>query len=463
MRKTVEIEKRTIHIRDLCRLWRDPPDEQSKDERYTNQHGQGATQSRVVVDPASVPVALEKWSSPKIQGFYKIYVQPYFSAIPKSQHDVIIKLLDLLGNQDIAEKTASIDPNDPDIEQRYKNMVGISLLDHTLSVARKACEYQKQKTDAHIMMGSVLIAALAHDIGQLADIRGRYGAGLDNHVFGSGQWVKRELESIQFLDRISEAVCYHHASDKELEKRCNEDNTILQILRQADQAVREAELKKAGSAASNTHKKAEKLPIQPQVSETAQKIQPVTKNTPSAGNQSQALENNQTTDENQARPDNDTEEKIGLYINETDADKEEEFFNWFDEFVLLDAIQQNVTSKGLDCFYFDGHVYVTPKALFRIINEKRIEKSLPPFDDIKDARDYVSVKISRIKNVQCRLYFKRKPEGRKPYKGYYYVVDVGHFRKDLATMDTEPATDLQGHIIDKSKILNEILTDDNNR
>lgn len=122
-----------------------------------------------------------------------------------------------------------------------KRFSRVTLLDHSLRVARRIKEIYDALYTERILYGKHLIAALAHDVGKMEHLRqgeGRYVK--DDHAAASARALNRWImecggESAALSLRAAvDAVRNHHRS-------VNEPDAILENLKKADVAAREEE------------------------------------------------------------------------------------------------------------------------------------------------------------------------------------------------------------------------------
>ena len=153
---------------------------------------------------------------------------------------VIEKVLLVLDEHGICSSVVSGDGKSA-FSPTAKRFSRVTLLDHSLRVARRMREMHDVVYTEKVLYGKHLIAALAHDVGKMEHLRpeeGRYVK--DDHAAASARalngWIMEcggEKAAFEFR-AVVDAVRNHHRS-------VTEPDSILENLKKADMAAREEE------------------------------------------------------------------------------------------------------------------------------------------------------------------------------------------------------------------------------
>ncbi|QTA78520.1 HD domain-containing protein [Desulfonema limicola] len=363
----VTISERLIDIGLLSEIWKgvSEPVSQCSQEKET-------------------PIGIENtWENRENSQFWEQYILPYHGDIGQVHLEVIreiLKDLELYGN------CPSIVINDNETSADYQVLTDVSLLEHTLNVCRKARDILKtSEADYQVSMAKVMIAALGHDMGKIPEIAQPDWQMINSHTFKSCEWLKKKINHLRNKDNILEAVKLHHAGERELNPYMG--NKILSILRQADYAARESELK-----TYRLHYRSSNEDIIQKVFDTKSL---------------DAFSDNQSTEV----------EKSGL-PDETRND------NQVTEDMFLKALAPEISNNEFDAFRFNNCAYFSVNVLQKVLNNQRQSLDQPPFYKAEDVRTFIDSRFTKMKKGRFRLRFKDKPRPFKPIKLYLYVTDA---------------------------------------
>lgn len=258
-----EIEK--IDLKDIAKIW-------LKDENIIMQD----TLKKELAKPVSIPLdakdSLLKVSNIKDNEgniFIEEYIKRNLKYLSLKQIESIIKLLQLLeDNKDCPSVVSafSLDPNllykdggnfaeqiyvTLDKKTRYDIFESISLYKHSLGVAKNAItllnEDKNLKAYKKTLLGKILIASLAHDIGKIHNFNLKNNDFKEKNNFYKlrQQQPHQQLSYIILYDsfkecpnltEIAEAVKKHHTSV------VTKENVLLKLLIDADKKTRNDEL-----------------------------------------------------------------------------------------------------------------------------------------------------------------------------------------------------------------------------
>ncbi|QTA78824.1 HD domain-containing protein [Desulfonema limicola] len=363
----VTISERLIDIGLLSEIWKgvSEPVSQCSQEKET-------------------PIGIEStWENGEISQFWEQYILPYHGDIGQVHLNII---RDLLKDLELYGKCPSIVINDNETSADYRVLADVSLLEHTLNVCRKARDILKTgEADYQMSMAKVMIASLAHDMGNIPEIAQQDWQMINSHTIKSFEWLKEKINHLGNKDKILEAVRFHHAGDKELKQYTG--NKILSILRQADYAARESELK-----AYNLNNRASNEDI-------IQNIFDVKSSENLSDNLNSKVEKSESPDENRNN-------------------------NQVTEDMFLKALANEISDNGFDAFWFNNCAYFSVKVLQKALNQLRQSLDQPTFHNAEDVRTFIDSRFTKMKKGRFRLRFMDKPRKYRPIKLYLYVTDA---------------------------------------
>ena len=188
-------------------------------------------------EPASAPA----FRHPQTRAFWEEEIEPHRRPLERRRElPVIEKVLIVLDEHGICSSVVAGDGKSA-FSPTARRFSRVTLLDHSLRVARRMREIHDAVYTEKILYGKHLIAALAHDVGKMEHLRpgeGRYVK--DNHAAASARTLNRwimecggEKAALEFRT-VVDAVRNHHRS-------VNEPDSILENLKRADTAAREEE------------------------------------------------------------------------------------------------------------------------------------------------------------------------------------------------------------------------------
>lgn len=189
----------------------------------------------------SEPVAAPAFRHLQTRVFWEEEIEPHRRLFERRRElPVIEKVLLVLDEHGICSSVVSGDGKSA-FSPTARRFSRVTLLDHSLRVARRMREMHDAVYTEKVLYGKHLIAALAHDIGKMEHLRpeeGRYVK--DNHAAASARmlnkWIMEcggEKAALEFR-AVVDAVRNHHRS-------VNEPDSILENLKRADTAAREEE------------------------------------------------------------------------------------------------------------------------------------------------------------------------------------------------------------------------------
>ncbi len=189
----------------------------------------------------SEPEAAPAFRHLQTRVFWEEEIEPHRRLFERRRElPVIEKVLLVLDEHGICSSVVSGDGKSA-FSPTARRFSRVTLLDHSLRVARRMREMHDAVYTEKVLYGKHLIAALAHDIGKMEHLRpeeGRYVK--DNHAAASARmlnkWIMEcggEKAALEFR-AVVDAVRNHHRS-------VNEPDSILENLKRADTAAREEE------------------------------------------------------------------------------------------------------------------------------------------------------------------------------------------------------------------------------
>ncbi|MDA8161266.1 MAG: HD domain-containing protein [Desulfobacteraceae bacterium] len=218
---------KTIHISKLSPLWRD---------------------ERIIAKEKEVPLPIH----PRAAAFRdKLQHWAWFGKFPQ-QRAVCIQLLALLDREGHCPSVVNL-PRDVEgswDENTFRILAKTTLLDHSLNVAEQVVRLLSESKAWHVIPDT-MIAALAHDLGKLASLRG-YLYSLGEHPLTAERPLAGmpEFNALPKKNEILRAIRLHHKMP---------DGLLGKTLKKADQLARQQELE-AVVIAESTRKASETLP-----------------------------------------------------------------------------------------------------------------------------------------------------------------------------------------------------------
>ena len=188
-------------------------------------------------EPATEPV----FKNPQTRAFWTEEIEPNRSLLEKRRELAVIERVLLeLDEHGLCSSVVSGDGKST-FAPTARRFSRVTLLDHSLRVARCMREIHDSLYTERILFGKHLIAALAHDVGKMEHLRpegGRYVK--DDHAAASARalnaWIMEcggERAALEFRSVVG-SVRNHHRS-------ANAPDPILENLKRADTAAREEE------------------------------------------------------------------------------------------------------------------------------------------------------------------------------------------------------------------------------
>ena len=189
----------------------------------------------------SEPGATPSFRHLQTRTFWEEEIAPHRTLLERRRElPVIEKVLLVLDEHGICSSVVSGDGKSA-FSPTARRFSRVTLLDHSLRVARRMREIHDAVYTEKILYGKHLVAALAHDIGKMEHLRpeeGRYVK--DDHAAASARALNRwimecggEKAALEFRAAV-DAVRNHHRS-------VNTPDSILENLKRADTAAREEE------------------------------------------------------------------------------------------------------------------------------------------------------------------------------------------------------------------------------
>ncbi len=189
----------------------------------------------------SEPGAVPAFKNPQTRTFWEEEIEPHRHLLERRRElPVIEKVLLVLDEHGICSSVVSGDGKST-FSPTARRFSRVTLLDHSLRVARRMREAHDAVYTERILYGKHLMAALAHDVGKMEHLRPegrRYVK--DDHAAASARalnaWIMEcggEKAALE-LRSVVDAVRNHHRS-------VNEPDSLLENLKRADTAAREEE------------------------------------------------------------------------------------------------------------------------------------------------------------------------------------------------------------------------------
>ncbi len=345
---------RQIRLGDLARaFWQERPEDQ------------GAIKDQDAPRSGADPV----FENQDIENFWLEYVRPFRSTMTAPMFQAIQALLLEIESLESCSSIAAADSETP---RQYRVLSRITLLDHSLTVAREAVDLLRAKeNDFQMHAGKILLAALFHDMGK------HPSASIANmpHSYTGAVWLQKRIGQLRDREQIVEAVRLHHA-DYGL-KKFSSNNPILPVLVQADRIARRKELARVS--------------VEDQTIGAGQSICP---------------------------PETDGDPQNSLELDDTQWDA------WFSKEKFIAVLRTQITCMGFDGFCFGDEVYFSPSIVEVALNQIRAEQGLAPADFRQDLPRLITSRIPEARNEKYRLRFK---DDFKPMKKWFFVFAAADF------------------------------------
>lgn len=195
----------------------------------------------VLVLSDSRPADAPPFGHPQTRVFWEEEIEPHRRLLERrGELPVIERILSELDRRGICSSVVAGDGKSA-FEPTARRFSRVTLLDHSLRVARRMKEAHDAVYTERILYGKHLIAALAHDVGKMEHLRlgeGRYVK--DDHAAASARALNRwimecggEKLALELRSAV-DAARNHHRS-------VNAPEAILENLKRADSAAREEE------------------------------------------------------------------------------------------------------------------------------------------------------------------------------------------------------------------------------
>lgn len=213
-------KRRTVYIEEMSKSWNNP-----------------------VLLLKEIPDAAGSFTHPQVTAFYEDVIKgnPIFKDNP-AHRAVCISILKELDKDGDCSSVVGRQEHPDDSESKfdlstYQLLGGITLLDHTLHVAKKASDLANEK-GLRPALHNILVAALAHDVGKLPTYRGLLYQMKDHPLISAAR-----LEETPFFDseafkkrrvEILNAVKLHHTKKP--------TGPIAEIIKEADRQARQDEM-----------------------------------------------------------------------------------------------------------------------------------------------------------------------------------------------------------------------------
>ena len=189
----------------------------------------------------SEPGAVPAFIHPRTRTFWEEEIEPHRPLLERRRElPVIEKVLLVLNEHGICSSVVSGDGKST-FSPTARRFSRVTLLDHSLRVARRMREAHDAVYTERVLYGKHLMAALAHDVGKMEHLRPedkRYVK--DDHAAAGARalnaWIMEcggEKAALE-LRSVVDAVRNHHRS-------VNSPDSILENLKRADTAAREEE------------------------------------------------------------------------------------------------------------------------------------------------------------------------------------------------------------------------------
>ena len=198
--------------------------------------------SQVPVLSDSSPATGPSFTHPLTRAFWKEEIEPHSHLFSRlGELALLERILTELDRHGLCSSVVSGDGKST-FAPTAKRFSRVTLLDHSLRVARRMGEIHDSVHTERLLYGKHMIAALAHDVGKMEHLRrggdGRYVK--DDHAAASaralGAWAMEcggEEGALSFRSVVS-AVRNHH-------RAASDPDPLLERLKKADMAAREEE------------------------------------------------------------------------------------------------------------------------------------------------------------------------------------------------------------------------------
>lgn len=392
-----KVEVRTYRLEELAQHWLTPQavgsGAKNKNEKYQN-------------------LAKLEWNHNESAQFWSKYILPYLQAIEDSALlPVIQKMLQILDES----TDSSVDPDEPQIREQYKALIGVPLRTHSIQVAQKMIEFMsRHHNNFQPLVGKVVVAALAHDMGMVCKMMPG-----EPHAINSAIWCEREISSHKNVSDIIDAIRGHHCDKSSVSRK----KPILYALIHANEEVRSAELNalQADWIEPEQHDKTETDPA-PLVPEN----DPVNKIESAIAVDKEEKDkaddrSNETADETSFSAKPDEKESPAQDIERpSGTSKLEKSQKWLTEQSLMTALSKQLSQDGFSAFVFGDKAYFQPKVIRSVLEKMALANDDPLFTQV--IANWLDPVVSGFgfTNKQARLRFNGKVP---PQTGYYFITD----------------------------------------
>ncbi|MDX9814715.1 MAG: HD domain-containing protein [Sulfurimonadaceae bacterium] len=195
--------------------------------------------------------------------FYQKYIIPHLGLFSKEELDIVSYLYDLLLKKaKNLPSVASLYKKDSEVTSynkmtslnltKYEIFTRVKLFDHTMHVVEAAYEKSTKAENINFYWNLLVIACLGHDIGKIEAIE---EARLENGLYQNNthEDISSTLITLMFpeykeLKEVTTAIKSHHIP---LVDEASVASVLTKLLKEADQAARERELKEFYSGVEN--------------------------------------------------------------------------------------------------------------------------------------------------------------------------------------------------------------------
>ncbi|RMG61219.1 MAG: HD domain-containing protein, partial [Deltaproteobacteria bacterium] len=222
--KSREDERFEVALEKLSKLWTE-----------------GEVHGAEVVPPVASRT-LPAFNSKELNEFYKNHLAPYvetalYSATMGPALDVIIKVLVILDTDGDCPSVvdAAGDPEADAYGSSYGLLKKVTLREHSIHVAEEAVRIISGRyKEPEMLLGRVLIVALAHDLGKIPRFRSGPAYVLGNHPAISAAVLEPLVTDLPGKEEVLKAVRDHHSATS--------SDPLIRILNEADRRAREREV-----------------------------------------------------------------------------------------------------------------------------------------------------------------------------------------------------------------------------
>jgi len=246
--------KRQVSLEKLAGIWLGSPAESRVVRLQTTDDPPGAKpfqtepKDNLPTENTEVSRAKQPFQSPEIVAFVESYVNPYAKAMGQTALDAIgriLRLLEIGGNGPSVVTGEGYEDEEAKDLNLYELLAQVTLLDHSLNVAREAVNLIRQSyPNFELITGKTLLAALSHDLGKIPS-ENKYLTG--SHPIRGSQIVGVVVKNLSYSGEIVKAVRNHHLLNIK-------DQPLTALIREADHRARRTELQGLMLEAEVEHK-----------------------------------------------------------------------------------------------------------------------------------------------------------------------------------------------------------------